>query len=579
MTYPISKDALDDRLAIVGTAGSGKTYAALGACEHLLARNSRLIFVDPLGVAWGLRLCEDGKAPSPFHPVIFGGSHGDLPITEHVGALIGETVATMSESCIIDLSQIGTKAGERRFMLAFLTALYRCTNKEPVHLIVDEADMFAPQKLLDKDGDAAKLLGMMETVVRRGRARGFIPWLITQRPAVLSKDVLSQADGVVALKLTAVQDRKAIGGWVESTADQGQWKTIDSALPTKQRGEAILWIPGRGILREVQFPPKTTYDSSRTPKRGEKQRTTELKPIDLGALKDKLGKVEAETKANDRRTLMAEIAKLKAAALAMPKPSLTVEKINRPDHKALEIAQKEGFGEGYAQGWTEGDRDGFARGAAAALDQGFGAVRDALKAFVGVQFVTGKPPKRVPSAPVQSAATVAPAPVRRSVPSPVQMNGSTEGLTVPQSRIMASLAFWKSIDHEAPTREQVASVAGYRPGSGNFNNLIGSLSSLGKTTVPQPGRLSLNTEYTAPSYEEAQAKLWSIFENPQRRLVEASLAAVGDLARDELATNAGYAPGSGNFNNICGSLTTMDVLQRSGQGRLQISDWAREVLS
>lgn len=62
MSYPIPKDALDDRLAIVGTAGSGKTYLVLGATEHLLARKSRVVFVDPLGVAWGLRLCADGKA-------------------------------------------------------------------------------------------------------------------------------------------------------------------------------------------------------------------------------------------------------------------------------------------------------------------------------------------------------------------------------------------------------------------------------------------------------------------------------------------------------------------------------------
>ena len=51
-----------------------------------------------------------------------------------------------------DLSGLGTKAAERRFMLAFLTALYRGTQGSPVHLVIDEADMFAPQKLLDKDG-------------------------------------------------------------------------------------------------------------------------------------------------------------------------------------------------------------------------------------------------------------------------------------------------------------------------------------------------------------------------------------------------------------------------------------------
>ncbi len=166
-------------------------------------------------------------------------------------------------------------------MLALLTALYRDTNKEPVHLIVDEADMFAPQRLMDKEGDAAKLLGMVETVVRRGRVRGFIPWLVTQRPAVLSKDVLSQADGLVALKLTAKQDRDAIGGWIEGQADAAEGKAILASLPSKQRGEGVLWIPGRGILEHVQFPGKATFDSSRTPKRGERVQAATLKPIDL----------------------------------------------------------------------------------------------------------------------------------------------------------------------------------------------------------------------------------------------------------------------------------------------------------
>ena len=47
------------------------------------------------------------------------------------------------------------------------------------------------------------------------RLRGFIPWLITQRPAVVHKDVLSQADILIAMKLTASQDRDAIGAWIE----------------------------------------------------------------------------------------------------------------------------------------------------------------------------------------------------------------------------------------------------------------------------------------------------------------------------------------------------------------------------
>lgn len=310
MTQPFPDAALDDRLGFVGTAGSGKSYTAMGRVERLLAKRARVCCIDPLGVFWGLRLKPDGKTESGFNIPIFGGPHGDLPLTEHSGALIGETVAGMAESCIIDLSEIGTKNGERRFMLHFLTALYRKSKDEPLHLVIDEADMFAPQKLTDKEGEAAKLLGMMETVVRRGRIKGFIPWLITQRPAVIAKDVLSQVDGLVAFKLTSSQDRDAISAWVEGSADKDDWKTMRAALPAMERGQGVVWIPGRGIMETVNFPEKATFDSSRTPKRGEKKSTASLKPLDLGSLKERLAKVDAERKADDPKVLRAEIARL-----------------------------------------------------------------------------------------------------------------------------------------------------------------------------------------------------------------------------------------------------------------------------
>lgn len=260
--HPIPRAALDDRLAFVGTAGSGKTYAASGAVERLLASGARVVIVDPLGVWYGLRLGADGRTPA-FPVVVIGGQHADLPLTEHAGALIGEAVATATESVIVDLSDLGTKASERRFMLAFLNALYRRTPGDRLHVVLDEADMWAPQQLTDKEGDAAKLLGMMETLVRRGRIKGFIPWLISQRPAVLNKNVLSQADGLVALKLTASQDRAALGDWIEGHADRAEGKRILGEMPALQRGQGVIWIPGRGILSTSEFPTKATFDSSR----------------------------------------------------------------------------------------------------------------------------------------------------------------------------------------------------------------------------------------------------------------------------------------------------------------------------
>jgi uncharacterized protein len=134
----------------------------------------------------------------------------------------------MAESCIIDLSKLPSRSAERRFMVAFLETIYRKASGEPFHLVIDEADLFAPQK--PQAGDEV-LLGHMENIVRRGRVRGFIPWLISQRPAVLNKKVFSQVDGLLAFKLTASQDRDALDAWIEGQADKARGKTIKDAFP------------------------------------------------------------------------------------------------------------------------------------------------------------------------------------------------------------------------------------------------------------------------------------------------------------------------------------------------------------
>ena len=75
------------------------------------------------------------------------------------------------------------------------------------------------------------------------------------------------------MKLTASQDRDAIGAWIEGQADRQEGKRILGDLPRLQRGEGYLWAPGHGILDRVEFPAIRTFDSSRTPKRGERLAT------------------------------------------------------------------------------------------------------------------------------------------------------------------------------------------------------------------------------------------------------------------------------------------------------------------
>jgi hypothetical protein len=189
-------------------------------------------------VWWGLRASAAGNAPG-FPVIVSGGHHADVPMTAETGAALGRLIAGRALACVVDLSELGSNAARRRFMAGFCEALYEA-NEEPLHLVLDEADLWAPQRPLS---DQTGLLGHIEEIVRRGRVRGFIPWLITQRPAVVHKDVLSQADILIAMKLTASQDGDAIGGWI-----WGQLATLAGVKPSGRHFNA-----GRKSLRDAAY--------------------------------------------------------------------------------------------------------------------------------------------------------------------------------------------------------------------------------------------------------------------------------------------------------------------------------------
>jgi len=130
---PIS--ALGERVAIVGTSGSGKTYAAKGLVERLMDQGARVCVVDPLGVWWGLRAGADGSVASGYPVVVFGGRHADVALDEGMGAALGRLVGTHPLACVVDVSELGSSAARRMFMTAFAEALYEA-NTEALHLVL-----------------------------------------------------------------------------------------------------------------------------------------------------------------------------------------------------------------------------------------------------------------------------------------------------------------------------------------------------------------------------------------------------------------------------------------------------------
>ncbi|MES2903230.1 MAG: hypothetical protein V4696_03510 [Pseudomonadota bacterium] len=546
--FPIPDEALDDRLAFVGTSGSGKTYGAGGAVERLLESGARVVVVDPLDVWFGLRLTADGK-PSKHNVVIFGGAHADIPLNDHAGALIGETVAGMKESCIVSLGGMHTKASERRFMLAFLDSLYRKANPskaDPFHVVFDEADLWAPQRSTEP-----MLQSRMEEIVRRGRIKGFIPWLITQRPAVLSKDVLSQADGLIAFKLMASQDRDAIGGWIEGQADRAVGKEMLASLPTMQRGQGVVWLPGRGILETATFPPKKTFDSSRTPKRGERKQRRDLKPLNIDALKGQLAGLEEEQKANDPAALKAEIIRLtREVAKKVPQPPAP-KPLPAPavDEAALLAAQS--------------------NGARLALTRVRAMIDEELK-LVGKTKVVPKP---------NGGGTVA----GIAVDTPAdQMVVAAETIGGPHQRILNALAWWEVLGHGQPINEQVAFIANYSPKSTSYQKARGALRTAGKIDYPSAGRISLTDlgmaeaegPGEAPSGDLLRRRVLSKLGGPHQRILKALMDVYPEaLSNQECADRSEYSPLSTSYQKARGALKTLTAIDYPSPGNLRASDW------
>lgn len=306
-------DAVTQTFGIIGRRGSGKTHTASVLAEELIGAALPTVVMDPLGVWWGLRSSADGKhAGLPV--TILGGVHGDVPLEQTAGALIADLVIDQPGAYVVDLSGFETRSAERRFAVDFAERLYRAAAgpSRAMHLIVDEADVFAPQRVAGGD---ERLLGAFETIARRGRARGLGMTTITQRPAVVNKNVLSQVEVMIAHQVTAPQDRDALRAWAEGHASREEVATFLESLAGLQVGEAWLWSPGwLQVFQRVRVRRRHTFDSSATPKAGETRIEPQvLAPVDLEALRSKMAETIEKIEADDPRRLRRRIAELERA--------------------------------------------------------------------------------------------------------------------------------------------------------------------------------------------------------------------------------------------------------------------------
>ena len=541
--------ALDKHIAILGKTGSGKSNLAKTIAEDLLALGARVCVIDPTGTWWGLRLMADGAAPSGHPIVIFGGQHADLPIQAAHGPAIARTIGTSSTPAIIDTRQM-TVSDRTRFFTGFAETLVRA-NRGELTLILDEAHLFMPQAGARAGGGAPAMLHAGNNLVSLGRGVGLRIVLISQRPAKLHKDSLTQVETLVAMRLIAPQDRKAIDDWIGEWADARDGCDLARSLPSLPTGDAWVWSPEMGYLERAHCRLAATYDSGHARVR----ESPDLPEIDVAEIAARLEEVGAEVLADDPRTLRRRIAELERELRRKPIASVDEAELERRVEAALAPVHEE-YGRRLAKAGQA------MAGIAGDLTAAAGALED-IRTVLAER----------PSAEVKEAAPT-PVPLAPRIPA----QAPAAGLTGPQQRVLDALHWLEGSGlSESASRVQVAFLAGYKPGGGAFNNTLGSLRSAGLIAYPSSGGVALTGEGRARAREPdapltAEALRRAVMERlngPQRRVLEPLMDAwPEEMSVEDLAGAAGYVPGGGAFNNTRGSLRSLGLIDYPGPGRV-----------
>lgn len=271
----LSLSALDSAAmtcAILAKKGSGKTYLGMVLAEEFMSCSALqvpVVVIDPTGVWPGLLATPEGR-PSSFSMLVLGGVHADLAIMRKQGAQAAEIVHELwPKSVLLDLSLM-EPAEQHEFVADFGQRLFLLNVRAPLHLIIDEADEFAPQVLDSSSRHQKRSLGTIDRIVRRGRTKGFGVTLITQRSAVISKNVLSQIDSLFLLNMAAPPDLEAVNDWMRYAIRADQRVECLGQLPNLPHGIAY-FMQGGDVpkFRRFAVRKKKTFDSSRTPRPNE----------------------------------------------------------------------------------------------------------------------------------------------------------------------------------------------------------------------------------------------------------------------------------------------------------------------
>ena len=126
-----------------------------------------------------------------------------------------------------------------------------------IWLVIDEAHEFLP-----REGKTAATSALI-TILREGRQPGMSLVLATQQPGKINTDVMTQADTVIAHRITAKIDTEALGILMQSYMRKGLDVELDS-LP-RVKGGALIFDDTNEKLYQIRVRPRLSWHGGSSP--------------------------------------------------------------------------------------------------------------------------------------------------------------------------------------------------------------------------------------------------------------------------------------------------------------------------
>ncbi len=240
-------DILTGRGFVTGKSGSGKSNTVSVMLENLLDNNFPVLIVDSDGEYYGLK--EE-------YEVLHVGADDecDIQVTADHAEKIASLALEENIPIILDVSGYLDESDADELVLETTRHLFAKEKKlkKPFLVVIEECHEYIPEK--SGMGEAGK---MLIKIGKRGRKHGLGIVGISQRPADVKKDFITQCDWLVWHRLTWRNDTKVVGRILGSEYADAVEELAD--------GEGFLVADWADAIQRVQFHRKRTFDAGATP--------------------------------------------------------------------------------------------------------------------------------------------------------------------------------------------------------------------------------------------------------------------------------------------------------------------------